>query len=61
MAKHVGLTREQLLKLMVAGFKGAFFPGSYNDKTTFVKSLAARFLTFEPEMLPALSKLPAGR
>ncbi|MEK7859451.1 MAG: adenosine deaminase family protein [Elusimicrobiota bacterium] len=60
-AKHVGLTREQLLKLMVAGFKGAFFPGSYNDKRTFVKAVAARFRTLEREMLPALSKLPAGR
>ncbi|MEK7382341.1 MAG: adenosine deaminase family protein [Elusimicrobiota bacterium] len=55
--KHAGLTREQLRKLVVAGFKGSFFPGSHNDKRTFVAAVLKRFRALESEMIPAREML----
>lgn len=51
---HVGLTRQQLRKLVMAGFKGSFFPGSYNAKRNFVDAVLARYRAVEDECFPAL-------
>ena len=54
--EHAGLTREQLRKLVVAGFKGSFFPGSHNDKRKFVSAVLARFRTLESALIPTRSR-----
>ncbi|OGS39730.1 MAG: adenosine deaminase [Elusimicrobia bacterium RIFOXYD12_FULL_66_9] len=54
--KHAGLTREQLRKLVVAGFKGSFFPGSHNDKRLFVSAVLKRFRVLESQMIPTTVK-----
>ncbi|OGR92129.1 MAG: adenosine deaminase [Elusimicrobia bacterium RBG_16_66_12] len=59
--KHAALTREQLRKLVVAGFKGGFFPGSHNDKRQFVSAVLKRFRALESEMIPAAVKSGAAR
>jgi adenosine deaminase len=53
-AGHLGLTREQLRKLVIAGFKGSFFPGSYNAKREFVTAVSARYHEVENELLREL-------
>ena len=54
--EHAGLTREHLRKLVVAGFKGSFFPGSHNDKRKFVSAVLARFRTLESSLIPTRSR-----
>ncbi|MFA6029694.1 MAG: adenosine deaminase family protein [Elusimicrobiota bacterium] len=48
---HAHLTREQLRKLVVAGFKGSFFPGSHNDKRKFVAAVVERYHALERDLL----------
>ena len=50
-ARHVNLTRHQLRNLVIAGFKGSFFPGSYNAKRDFVAAVVARYREVENEFL----------
>lgn len=52
------VTRTELKRLAVAGFKGAFFHGSFAEKRAFVKSAERRYDRLEREMLPPL-KNPA--
>jgi len=54
-ADHAELSRQQLRKLVIAGFKGSFFPGSYNAKRDFVDAVIARYRKLEGELLPSLS------
>jgi adenosine deaminase len=49
--RHVGLTRHQLRNLVIAGFKGSFFPGSYNAKREFVAAVVAHYRRVEAELL----------
>ncbi len=49
--RHVGLTRHQLRNLVIAGFKGSFFPGSYNAKREFVAAVVAHYRRIETELL----------
>ncbi|HBL16104.1 MAG: adenosine deaminase [Elusimicrobia bacterium GWA2_69_24] len=51
-AKHIKLSRRGLRNLVVAGFKGSFFPGSYNDKRAFVRAVIQRYEELEKEFLP---------
>jgi hypothetical protein len=44
---------------VVAGFKGSFFPGSYNDKRALVRAVIARYRQLERELLEELP--PDGR
>ncbi|MCR4296795.1 MAG: adenosine deaminase family protein [Elusimicrobia bacterium] len=41
--KHAKVTRVELKRLIVAGFKGAFFHGTFEQKRAFVKSISARY------------------
>ena len=59
--EHAKLTREGLRKLIIAGFKGSFFPGSHNDKRKYVAAVADRFRDLEREMLPAPKAVAAAR
>ncbi|MBI5596112.1 MAG: adenosine deaminase family protein [Elusimicrobia bacterium] len=54
-AEHVKLTRHQLRNLVVAGFKGSFFPGSHVEKRAFVDKVIARYETLEAELLKPLN------
>jgi adenosine deaminase len=53
--KEARLTRRQLRNLVVAGFKGSFFPGSHNAKRAFVRGVIDRFSHLERKLLPKLS------
>ena len=41
--EHAKVTRDELKRLVVAGFKGAFFHGSFAEKRAFVKAVVARY------------------
>jgi len=41
--KHAKVSRVELKRLIVAGFKGAFFHGTFAEKRGFVKAVAARY------------------
>ncbi|MDE2491263.1 MAG: adenosine deaminase family protein [Elusimicrobia bacterium] len=47
------VTREELKRLTVAGFKGAFFPGSFAEKRRFVRAAEARYEAVEAEFARA--------
>jgi adenosine deaminase len=53
-ATSAKLTRKQVRNLIVAGFKGSFFPGSYNQKRAFVREVIAHYEHLEKTMLPPL-------
>ncbi len=52
--KEAKLSRLQLRNLVVAGFKGSFFPGTHNQKRDFVRSVIDRFENLERKLLPKL-------
>ncbi len=54
-AEHVKLTRRELRNLVVAGFKGSFFPGSHVEKRAFVDLVIERYEQLEFEMLKPLN------
>ena len=39
----IPITPRQLRNLVLAGFKGSFFPGSYNEKRVYVRKAIDRF------------------
>jgi hypothetical protein len=45
-----------LQNLVVAGFKGSFFPGNYTEKRAFVRAAIDRFHALEKELLSDNSK-----
>ncbi|MDD5656432.1 MAG: adenosine deaminase family protein [Elusimicrobia bacterium] len=45
--RHAGLDRRQLRRLVIAGFKGSFFPGSFNAKRDFVAAVGRRYQRLE--------------
>lgn len=53
--QELGLTRRELRNLIVAGFKGSFFPGSYNQKRAFVRAVINKFERLEKELLPPMA------
>jgi adenosine deaminase len=46
------LTPEELKRVVVAGFKGSFFPGTFNEKRQFVRQVAARYDKLERTIGP---------
>ncbi len=54
-AEHVKLSRHELRNLVIAGFKGSFFPGSHIEKRAFVDRVIERYKALEFELLKPLS------
>ncbi|MEX2607009.1 MAG: adenosine deaminase family protein, partial [Kiritimatiellia bacterium] len=50
--EHFDLNIEQIRNLVVAGFKGSFFPGNYSDKRAFVRKVIDRIHKLEKEFQP---------
>ena len=50
--EHARLTRGELKRLVIAGFKGSFFPGPFGEKRKFVQAAASRYDALE-SALPA--------
>lgn len=51
-AEHLKLTRRELRNVVVAGFKGSFFPGDYTEKRAYVRQVIDRYEQIENELLP---------
>ena len=48
------VSRTQLRNMIVAGFKGSFYRGSYNEKRAYVRSVLQRYATVEEEFADQL-------
>ncbi|MGB2579759.1 adenosine deaminase [Elusimicrobium simillimum] len=46
---NIKLSPREFRNIIIAGFKGAFFPGSYNDKRAFVKAAVQKYNRVEQE------------
>lgn len=53
LVREIPVTRQQFRNLVVSGFKGSFFPGSYNDKRRYVRKVINRYEALEKELLGA--------
>ena len=51
--EHAKVSRVELKRLVVAGFKGAFFHGSFAEKRAFVKAAIARYDKLAAQHFPA--------
>jgi adenosine deaminase len=60
-ARHVPMARHQFRNLILAGFKGSFHPGSYNEKRAFVRAVIKRYDDLEQELLGPGAEAPAER
>lgn len=54
-ADEIALQPRQLKNLVVAGFKGSFFPDSYSNKRAYVRKAIDRYDQLEREMLGSAS------
>ncbi|HMP74084.1 MAG TPA: adenosine deaminase family protein [Kiritimatiellia bacterium] len=45
--KHLHMNRRELRNVIIAGFKGSFFPGDYNVKRAYVRKVIDRYETLE--------------
>ena len=43
LVKNIPLTHKEFKNIIIAGFKGAFFPGTYMDKRNFVRKVINRY------------------
>lgn len=43
LTRHLPLTRHQFRNVVLAGFKGGFFPGTYNEKRLYVRQAMALY------------------
>ena len=50
-ATQLNITRKQLRNIILAGFKGSFFPGSYMEKRDYVRAVIRRYDQLENELL----------
>jgi len=50
--EHAKLTRAEVKRLVIAGFKGSFFPGSFAEKRRFVDAVSARYDALEAASPP---------
>ncbi|HMO05248.1 MAG TPA: adenosine deaminase family protein [Kiritimatiellia bacterium] len=41
--KHLRMTPRELRNVVIAGFKGSFFPGTYNEKRAYVRQVIDRY------------------
>ncbi len=51
LVKELPVTPQQFRNLVISGFKGSFYPGSYNDKRRYVRQVINRYETLERELL----------
>jgi len=51
-SRHVPVTRHQFRNLVIAGFKGSFYPGSYTQKRRFVRKVIERYDDLAERLLP---------
>ncbi len=51
LVNEIPVTRQQFRNLVISGFKGSFFPGSYNDKRRYVRKVINRYEALENELL----------
>ena len=51
LASGLDVTRRQFRNVVVAGFKGSFFPGKYSDKRAYVRRMIDRYEQLECELL----------
>ncbi len=51
-SRHLPVTRHQFRNLIIAGFKGSFYPGSYTQKREFVRNVIQRYDELAERMLP---------
>ena len=49
--ENLPINRHDLRNLVIAGFKGSFFPGSYNEKRAYVRKVLDRYDNLEKELL----------
>lgn len=47
--KHLKMNRRELRNVIIAGFKGSFFPGDYNVKRAYVRKVIDRYEKLERE------------
>lgn len=50
LVNRIGVTRRQLRNIVIAGFKGSFYPGPYNEKRAYVRKVIDRYEALEEEM-----------
>ncbi len=60
-AEHIPLTRHQFRNLILAGFKGSFFPHAYAEKRAYVRRVIDRYERLERELLPPAPDGKGGR
>jgi adenosine deaminase len=55
---NLKMTPRELRNVVIAGFKGSFFPGTYSERRNFVRQVINRYETLERELTtsPARSK-----
>ncbi len=53
--RELRLPRRALRNLVVAGFKGSFFPGSNKEKRAFISRVITRYEKIEKELLPPIT------
>jgi adenosine deaminase len=51
LCKNIPLTGRELRNIVIAGFKGSFFPGPYNDKRRFISRVIDKYTRLEREYL----------
>jgi len=48
---NIPLSKKAFRNLIIAGFKGSFFPGSYNDKRAFISAVIEKYNKLEAQYL----------
>ncbi len=48
---HLPITTRELYNVVIAGFKGSFYPGSYNEKRAYVRQVINRYKKLETMLL----------
>ena len=51
LTESIPITRSQFRNIVLAGFKGSFYPGSYTDKRAYVRKVIDRYEHLERELL----------
>jgi adenosine deaminase len=55
-SRHIPITPHQFRNLVVAGFKGSFYPGSYTQKRRFVRKVIERYDHLAERLLPGTAE-----
>lgn len=51
LTSEIPVTRSQFRNLVISGFKGSFYPGSYSEKRRYVRQVINRYEALEKELL----------